>query len=185
MKIIRWLVLSGLFAGLTLWICAQTTTPSAPGQPPAKSELPTIMSDQANKSAAPAAPAPTAKSAAAKSKTPAKKKEEEPKIPGITVPRANGTFLGLEVEGGKFKLSFYDAKKKPMTPDVSRAAARWPNKRSATPNQYRTVLNPAGNALVGSQFVFPPYAFNVYLTLLQGDGDQAQAVENYVVPYHD
>jgi hypothetical protein len=134
------------------------------------------------------APTPAAKPAApgAAVKTPAKKevkkeekKEAEPKIPGTTIARSNGTFLGLEVEGGKFKLSFYDKKKKPAAVDVTRASARWPNPRG--PGDYRTVLNPAGKALIGAKPVVPPYTFNVYLTLLQGEGDEAKAVENYVV----
>jgi hypothetical protein len=131
------------------------------------------------------APASAAKPAApgAAVKSPAKKevkKEEESKIPGTTIARANGKFLGLEVVGGQFKLSFYDAKKKPAAVDVTRASARWPNPRG--PGDYRTVLNPSGKALVGSKPVTPPYTFNVYLTLLQGEGDEAKAVENYVVP---
>ena len=107
-------------------------------------------------------------------------KVEEPKIPGTTITRANGTFLGLEVVGGNFKLSFYDKKKKPMSPDVSRASARWPNPRSVTgPN--RTVLNPSGLALVGSKPVLPPFTFSVHLALMQGDGEGAVVVESYDV----
>lgn len=110
-----------------------------------------------------------------------KPKEVEPTIPGQTIARANGTFLGLEVVGGNFKLSFYDAKKKPMSPDVTRAAARWPNTRG--PGDNRTVLNPSGNALVGSKPVIPPFNFNVFITLLQGEGDESKAVETLVVPF--
>lgn len=110
---------------------------------------------------------------------------EEPKIPGTTIPRANGTFLGLEVVGGNFKLSFYDKKKKLMPIDVTRATARWPNKKAATAGDNRTVLNGSGTALVGAKPVVPPLVFNVYITLLQGEGDGAKAVETYVVPFHD
>lgn len=109
------------------------------------------------------------------------KKEEEPKIPGTIITRANGTFLGLEVVGGNFKLSFYDAKKKPMAADVTRASARWPNPRS--PGDNRTVLNPSGGALVGNKPVIAPYNFTVFITLLQGDGDEAKAVETLSVPF--
>jgi hypothetical protein len=110
------------------------------------------------------------------------KKEPEPIIPGLTIPRGNGTFLGLEVAGGNFKLSFYDKKKKPVAPDVSRATARWPNLKSVTgPN--RTVLNPSGKSLVGSKPVLAPYTFNVYISLMQGDGDDAKVVETYDVPF--
>lgn len=113
-----------------------------------------------------------------------KKKEAEPKIPGVTINRPNGTFLGLEVVGAKFKLSFYDKKKKPMAVDVTRATARWPNTRSSTVAWNFTVLNPSGKALIGAKPALPPYAWNVYLTLLQGEGDSAKAVETYTVPFH-
>jgi len=107
--------------------------------------------------------------------------EEEPKIPGTSVKRDNGTWLGLEVVGGNYKLSFYDKKKKAMPPDVTRANARWPNPRARGDD--RTVLNLSGKALVGAKVVLPPYVFNVYLTLLKGEGDEAKAVETYVIPF--
>ncbi len=133
-------------------------------------------------------PGVTSKTAPAKATTAKDKKvtKEEvlPKIPGTEIARPNGTFLGLEVVGGNFKLSFYDKKKKPMTIDVTRANARWPNKKSATSGDNRTVLNGSGNFLIGAKPVVPPFAFNVYLTLLQGEGDEAKAVEHYVVPFH-
>ena len=45
------------------------------------------------------------------------------------------------------------------------------------------VLNGSGTSLVGAKPVVPPFNFNVYLTLLQGEGDEAKAVENYTVPF--
>lgn len=129
------------------------------------------------KTAAPKAPAAKAAPAGKVEK----KEAPLPKIPGTEIARANGTFLGLEVVGGNFKLSFYDKKKKPMAVDVTRATARWPNPRS--PGDNRTVLNGSGTALVGQKPVIPPYTFNVFLTLLQGEGDEAKAVENYTVHF--
>ncbi len=121
---------------------------------------------------------------AAPAKKDEKKKEAElPKIPGTVINRPNGTFLSLEVADGNFKLSFYDKKHKLMAVDVTRATARWPNTKSATPGQFRTVLNGSGTALVGQKAVLPPYNFNVFLTLLQGEGDDAKAVENYTVAF--
>lgn len=134
----------------------------------------------------PAAPAKTAtpKAPAAKA-APAgkveKKEEPLPKIPGTEITRTNGTKLGLEVVDGRFKLTFYDKKNKAMAVDVTRATARWPNPRS--PGDNRTVLNGSGTALVGQKPVIPPYTFNVFLTLLQGEGDEAKAVENYTVQF--
>ncbi len=164
------LAVIGLLAGATL--LTAETTPTNPTVP--------------NKSDAPAAavkPTPPA-TPGTKAKVEAKKQPEEPKIPGVTIARSNGTFLGLEVVGGNFKLSFYDAKKKPASVDVTRATARWPNPRSVTgPNH--AVLNPSGNALVGNKTVLPPLNFTVFITLLQGEGDDAQTVESFSVPFHN
>lgn len=158
-------LLCGLLAGVSLM--AET---AAPAKPADKTDSKAPTATEAKKPAA-----------AAKTKADEKKKEEEPKIPGTVISRANGTFLGLEVVGGNFKLSFYDKKKKAVAPDVTRAVARWPNVRG--PGDNRTVLNLSGTALVGSKPVVPPFTFNVYLTLLQGEGDAAQAVETYTVPF--
>jgi hypothetical protein len=135
----------------------------------------------ADAKAAPAAPGTTAKTPVKKDD---KKKVEEPKIPGVTIARANGTYLGLEVVNADFKLSFYDKKKKLMAPDVTRASARWPNPRSVLgPN--RTILNSNGSALIGSKPVVPPFTFLVHLSLMQGDGDESKVVENYDVAFHN
>ncbi len=123
--------------------------------------------------AAPAQPAPAKKEV--------KKEAPLPKIPGMVLNRPNGNFLGLEVVGGNFKLTFYDKKHKPMAVDVTRANARWNNPKKSGDD--RTVLNGSGTALVGAKPVMPPYVFNVYLTLLQGEGEEAKAVENYTVAF--
>lgn len=109
------------------------------------------------------------------------KKKEEPKIPGTSVMRADGTYVGLEVVNANFKLSFYDKDKKIMAPPVTRATARWPNSRA--PGDDRTVLNPSGNALIGAKPVRPPFTFNVYLTLLEGEGDGVRVVESLIIPF--
>lgn len=116
------------------------------------------------------------------------KKAPEPKIDGITVVRPNGTFLGVSLEGGTFKLSFYDKQKKKGKPDVPRAAARW-NPSNKTGSD-RIILNASadGLALVGSKPVRPPYVFKLYLTLLKSDpvagSDGAeQATESYVIDF--
>lgn len=119
------------------------------------------------------------------------KKKEEPKIEGIVIKRSNGSYLGLRLDGGTYKLSFYDAKKKPVAPDVTRAAARWnPNYKLGSE---RIILNAGsdGKSLVGSKPVRPPYAFKLYLTLLKGEaqgdgegGEGEQAVESFVIDFH-
>jgi hypothetical protein len=154
------------FATLVVLVAANVL--QAQSAPPAKSV-----------EAKPAIPA--AKMPAKKADAKMEKKADEPKIPGTVVTRADGSYLGLEVVGGNFKLSFYDKKKKPVAPNVTRATARWPNPRS--PGDSRTVLNASGHALVGAKPVLPPFTFNVYITLLQGEGDAAKAVESFVIPF--
>lgn len=131
----------------------------------------------------PAAKPTDPKAPGAKPATGAKKEEPMGVIKGVEIKRANGNYLGLEVVDGRFRLTFYNAKKKPMGMDVTRANARWPNKRSGTPSEYRTVLNGSGTTLVGSNPVLPPLNFTVRLVLIQGDGEEGKAVETYVVPF--
>lgn len=148
----------------------------------ATSLLPAQMPATPGKAADPKAPAAPGKAAPAKKAE--KKKEELPKIPGTVITRSNGTFLSLQLVGVNFKLTFYDKKHKPMAVDVTRVAARWPNTRSADEVWSRTILNPAGDSyMMGQNPVLPPYTWNVYLTLLQGDGDDAKVVEEYTVAF--
>ena len=131
---------------------------------------------QTTKPAAPAKGTPAAKKAQAK-------EEEEGKIEGLALNRPNKHFLGLTLSDGKYKLTFYDKKKKPEKVDVTRALARWPNLHG--PGDNRAVLNPAGDGtfLLGSQFVRPPHAFKLFLTLVRGEGDTAETVETYTVDF--
>ncbi len=130
------------------------------------------------------APGAKGKSAPKQEKKDQKKTEEEMgKIEGMVIARPNGHFLGLTVEGGQWKLAFYNEKKKPEPVDVTRAAARWVIPLKG--DNERTVLNPGsdGQSLVGSRFVRPPYNFKLFLTLIKGEGEAAEAVENYSVDY--
>ncbi|MBI3885698.1 MAG: hypothetical protein HY302_08235 [Opitutae bacterium] len=129
----------------------------------------------------PAKPAAPAKDTAKQASEPAA--VEEPKIPGVVIPRPDGSFLGISIDGGTFKLAFYDKKKKAVDVDVTRATARWPAKYKI--GDERTVLNLSGDgkSLVGGKPVRPPYVFKLWLTLLKGEGDDAKAVENYTVDF--
>jgi hypothetical protein len=127
--------------------------------------------------------APPAKTAAGKSAPAAENKPEEvPKIAGLTIPRTNGTFLGLQVVNGNFVLTFYDRDKKKAKVDAARATLRWPVKYQ--PTDERTVLNPgAASTLTSAKGVRPPLNFKVYLSLFV-DGSET-ATESYVVDYRD
>lgn len=106
----------------------------------------------------------------------------EPTIKGIVLNRPKGGFLGLTVEGNNFKLSFYDAKKKPAPVDVALATARWPVHYSAYDERAVLTPNGDGTALTSPKYVRPPYAFKLYLSLFK-EGSQ-DAVESYVIDFH-
>lgn len=118
-----------------------------------------------------------AKSPAAKTK-PA---EAEGKIEGLTIARADG-FLGLQLSAeNRFVLGFYDTKKKPVAPNIARAALRW--SVHYQPQDERTVLNPSGDGftLTSEKFVRPPRRFKLFISLY-GEGSD-QALESYVVDF--
>lgn len=133
-------------------------------------------------------PAPTPPAKAAPSKTapgkakPAPKKEEPLKIEGTVLSRPDGTFLGLTLSEGKFKLAFYDKERKPMPVNVLRATARWPNLHG--PGQNRAVLTPGGDGsfLIAPQFVRGPHAFKLFLTLIKSE-DPGAPTETYTVDF--
>jgi hypothetical protein len=167
MKIPVLLVGLAMITGVAL---AQTPQPAEPAAPPAPAE--------------PAKTVKPANPAKPDAKKPEAKKKEEPmgKVDGIVLTRPSGLNLGLTLVDGKFKLTFYDKKKKPTQVDVTRALARWSNVHG--PGDNRTVMNPDGaHSLIGAQFVRPPYAFKLYITLLKGEGDAAESVETYVVDF--
>jgi len=118
--------------------------------------------------------------AAAKQEETAKPDGEEPEavIEGVSAARANGGFIGVTLADSGF-MAFYDAKKKPVDSDVSRAAARWkPNYKIG---EERRMLNPSGDGkTLTSSPVRPPYNFKLYLTLL---GENDQAVESFVMDF--
>jgi hypothetical protein len=115
----------------------------------------------------------------------AAKKEEPPKIEGVEVSRGDRGFLGVQIANGGFKINFYDAKKKPVTPDVARALLRWDPKNKV--GQERMILNPGEPfALSNPKVVRPPYTFKLFITLLKdgaSDGAESPVGENYVIDF--
>ena len=123
----------------------------------------------------PAKPIPDA----AKQEGTAKPAGEEPEatIQGTVVPRKDGSFLGISIVDGGFKLAFYDAKKKQIDCPVASAAASW--KPHNIINAERRVLNPSGDGkTLVSPAVRPPYNFKLFLTLLAADGQVVESFSN-------
>lgn len=151
--------LAALLCSLALIMAALAQTPPAP--PPARK--------------ASGEKAPPAKAA--------KKEEPPPKIEGMEIPRGDRGFLGLEVVNSVFKLSFYDAKRKPVPPDVVRAVLRWDPKNKV--GKERVVLSPGGkNTMTSEKVVRPPYNFKLFITLLKeaSEGDDPVG-ETHVVDF--
>ena len=148
--------------------------PAKPAVPPAASKV------DPNKPAVPAEAKKDGKADTTKDgKAGAKKKEDEiGKIEGMEIPRGNG-FMGLQIVNGTFKLSFYDAKKKPVVPEVTRAALRWQPNYQKLPE--RVILAVADKALVSEKTVRPPYAFKLSITLFKGESDEG--AENLTVDF--
>jgi hypothetical protein len=148
---------------------------------PVKVNLDDPAQPAAKAGAKPATP-PAAKTDPAKPapKADAKKKADEMgTITGVEIPRGDG-FMGIELVSGTFKLSFYNAKKKPIAPDVDRAALKWTVKTQSLPE--RVVLNVDGNALTSPKVIKPPYTFSLAITLFKGEGDAA-TTENFSVAF--
>jgi hypothetical protein len=131
-----------------------------------------------------AAPGTPAAPVAPKKNAPAKKTEETPKIEGMEVARGGGGFLGVAIAGGMFKITFYDAKKKPVEADVVRAALRWDPKYKV--GMERVVLNLSDDkkSLTAPKNIRPPYMFKLFITLLKdaGAGEDA-AGESYTIDF--
>lgn len=112
-----------------------------------------------------------------------KKEDEMGKVEGIEVKRGNGYF-GVELVGGNFKITFYDAKRHVIPAPVNRAALRWPvNYR---PADERTVANISGDgkSLTSSKTVKPPYLFKLFITFLADGADETgPGTETYSIDF--
>lgn len=132
------------------------------------------------------APAPspvtTAPTSAAKDAGP--KQKAPGKIKGVPVKRDGGGFLGVEIVDGTFRISFYDEHKKPIVPDVSSIALRWPVQYQ--PNDEHASLFPdaSGKYMTSEKIVRPPYSFKLYITLLKATSpDEGPSAKTYVIDF--
>ncbi len=117
----------------------------------------------------------TAKAAPGKSDPAGAAKKEEPaKIEGMEVSRGEKGYLGIQIVDGRFKIKFYDLKKKQMQPDVARAILRWDPKYKV--GTERVLLTPGPeNTLTSERFIRPPYNFRIFMLLQKEapEGDDA------------
>ena len=106
-----------------------------------------------------------------------------PKIEGVEVARSDGGHLGVTIAEGTFRISFYDAQKRPVAADVSRALLRWDPKYKQ--GQERVILNLSadGRTLGSPRAIRPPYQFRLFITLLKDAGGSDEAGEGYVIDF--
>ncbi|MES2697061.1 MAG: hypothetical protein V4773_26590 [Verrucomicrobiota bacterium] len=116
-------------------------------------------------------------------KVSAKKEAAMGKIEGIEISRGAKGFMGIQIVGTVFKLTFYDDKKKPIAADVDRAALRWDPKNKI--GEERVVLNSdGGTSLTAPKNIRPPYNFKLFITLIKDAADGQQPVnESYSVDF--
>lgn len=109
--------------------------------------------------------------------------EKEGTVAGTPIARPQGGWLGLELKGNSFVMTFYNAKKKPAPADASSAVLWWPVHYQ--PNPERTELAATGDAavLASSYSVKAPHTFLLHIVLLfTGKPD---ASESYVINYSE
>jgi hypothetical protein len=114
----------------------------------------------------------------------AKNSADNATIPGVTIPRANGGFLGLEIDSNSnFKLSFYGADKKPTAPDVASGSIQW--RPINTGRQEFVSLSPGGDgtSLTSPKVVRHPWTFKLSISLFVAGNNNP--VESYTVDYSE
>lgn len=160
---------------------AQTAEPGAAKQKTTPRIVLPSDAPTAGKTAAPGKATKAAAGATADPKTKSAKKEDVPKIEGIEIPRGEKGFLGIQIAEATFKLSFYDAQKKPVKADVDRAALRWDPKYKV--GEERVVLTPTadGKALTSQKNIRPPYNFKLFITLIRDAAEGQPPVNETLV----
>jgi hypothetical protein len=105
------------------------------------------------------------------------KDDEMGTISGLAIARTSGDgWLGLELVDNTFKLTFYNAKKKPVPADATSVAMRW--SVHYRPDDERTLLTPGGDpsVMASPYFVRAPHTFPLHMVLLfDGKPDQTEA----------
>lgn len=104
----------------------------------------------------------------------------EAAVDGVPVKRDNGAWLGLAASGAGYVLSFYDAEKQPVRPDVLRATVRWRSPLKQGQQFSVLLLDTSGLRLTGNKPVQPPYVFKAILCLVNVSGE---ALETYTVDF--
>lgn len=106
----------------------------------------------------------------------------EPELPktGVNLPRDDGGWINVAVDGSSFVVSFFDDQKAPVAANVQHGLVRY---SYAAKSKDRTVLTRSadGRTLISPTNVKPPLVFRVHIALFnEGPGDLA---ETYAFSY--
>lgn len=114
--------------------------------------------------------------------TPAREQEKVYELPasGKNLERQSGGWINFSISGARAVVRFFDPKKKPTAPDVSRGLAIF--RYASKANWERTAFHVEQDALVSPSNVRPPHNFRVHLTLL-GAEDLQKDPEAFVFAY--
>jgi len=97
---------------------------------------------------------------------------------GMNLTRSSAGWINVEAVGTRLVVKFFDAKKKPMAPEVERGFARF---IYAAKNNTDAVLTREGDTLATPATVRPPHNFVVILNFFSGES--SEAVETYSFNY--
>jgi hypothetical protein len=113
------------------------------------------------------------------------------KISGQAVHRSNGTWLGIQLSAGNFRVTFYDKNKNTMAADATGVVLSWTNPKTGTyaPPPISTQLSPLtdiSSVFTNNYFVAysRPMALRIVLTVPSADPSaMSPATETYNVRF--
>jgi hypothetical protein len=113
------------------------------------------------------------------------------KISGLSVHRHNGTWLGIQLTAGNFRVTFYDKNKNPVAADATSVVLSWTTPKTGTyaPPPISTQLSPLtdiSSVFTNSYYVPPQRAMNLRIILTVPSRDPSSlsaAVETYNVKF--
>jgi hypothetical protein len=113
------------------------------------------------------------------------------KISGLPVHRHNGTWLGIQLSAGNFRVTFYDKNKDPMAADATSVVLSWTTPKTGTyaPPPSSTQLFPLADissVLTNSFYVPYSHPMSIKITLIVPASDPSAlspATETYNVKF--
>lgn len=102
---------------------------------------------------------------------------DEEHLVGLLIPRSTGGFINLKVEGGRFVMTFFDADKKAVAPNVPQATVRY--RKFKADQRFLLSRSDDGKSLRSPLPVDRPYIFNT-MRIVLFDAAEDTPAETYV-----